>query len=320
MTDRDGADLRLFTSLKAGGAADRLALVASAGDLASLAAECGRDGSELTVLGWGSNVLPSDAGVRGTVAINGAGLIEIEGSTITAESGAGFWDLALAAAKAGLTGLEFAVGIPGTLGGALVSNAGAYRSDVSRLVTSVEVAQEGERGWVNPDWMRFSYRDSRFRDPRSRKAGEAPATMLRAELTLEPGDPKRIYDAMREWQRQRISKQPPPASAGSFFKNVVDPELAQRIEGLTDGMRASGVVPAGFLMEACGLKGRRLGGAAFGRRHANFLLNVGGATATELRSLATLAERLVRERFGVPIEEEVLYIGDWSGFAPLEVG
>lgn len=249
--------------------------------------------------------------MRGTVAINGAAGVEIEGGTIVAESGVGFWDLALAAAKAGLTGLEFAVGIPGTLGGALVSNAGAYRSDVSRLVTSVEVVSEGERGWVNLDWMRFAYRDSRFRDPAA-----SPATMLRAELRLQPGDPKLIYDAMREWQRQRISKQPPPASAGSFFKNVVDAHLAQRVEGLTAGMRASGVIPAGFLMEACGLKGRRLGGAAFGTRHANFLLNVGGATATELRSLAELAQRLVRERFGVEIEEEVLYLGDWSGFTP----
>ncbi len=312
---RDGADLRLYTTLKAGGPADRLVLVHDAGELADLASACQRGGLPLTVLGWGSNVLPSDAGVGGTVAINGAAGIEIEGGTVVAESGAGFWDLSLAAAGEGLTGLEFAVGIPGTLGGALVSNAGAYRSDVSRLVTAIEVVQGGERGWVSPGWMDFSYRDSRFRDPEAE-----PAVMTRVELRLEPGRPKAIYDAMREWQRQRIAKQPPPASAGSFFKNVVDPALAEEVEGLNPGMRASGVIPAGFLIEACGLKGRRLGGAGLGARHANFLLNLGGATATELRSLALHAKARVRERFGVAIEEEVLYVGDWSAFAPLVCG
>ncbi|RYG20537.1 hypothetical protein EON82_20105, partial [bacterium] len=128
---------------------------------------------------------------------------------------------------------------------------------------------------------------------------------------LPHGEPKKIYDEAREYQRQRISKQPPSPSAGSFFKNVVDADLAQGIPGLTDGMRAAGVVPAGFLIQECGLKGHRIGGAMLGVRHANFLLNVGGAKASDLRALAAYARERVLEKFGVALEEEVLYIGRW---------
>lgn len=312
MTAERDAPLRYFTTLKAGGTADRLVRARDIDGLATTAIECHTLDEPLMILGWGSNVLPSDAGVRGTVTLNGASAIEVQEERIVADSGAGYQDLWLAAAQAGLTGLEFAVGIPGSIGGALVSNAGAYRSDISRLAIRIEVVEAGVRKWVEPEWMGFRYRDSRFR-----QSHLPPAVILRVELRLAPGDPKAIYDAAREWQRQRISKQPPSASAGSFFKNVVDRELAERIEGLTPGMRESGVIPAGFLIEACGLKGQRLGGAMIGARHANFLLNVGGATATELRSLAHHARARVRERFGVEVEEEVLYVGDWSGFVPL---
>ena len=267
----------------------------------------------LTVLGWGSNVLPSDAGVSGLVVMNLARGIAIEGESVTADAGAGFGDVFLRTAQHGLTGLEFAVGIPGSLGGALVSNAGAYRSEIGRLVEAVEIADGEGRRWVEPGWMGFRYRDSRFRNG----SGER-AVMLRVRLGLKAGDPRRIYDAAREYQRQRIGKQPPSASAGSFFKNHVDQTLAQEIEGLTPGMRESGVIPAGFLLEACGLKGLRLGGAMIGRKHANYLLNVAHASATELRSLAEWAKLRVHDRFGVRLEEECLYLGDWTGFVPIE--
>jgi UDP-N-acetylmuramate dehydrogenase len=133
-------------------------------------------------------------------------------------------------------------------------------------------------------------------------------------MQLQPGDPASIYREARDYQRQRISKQPPSASAGSFFKNMVNAELAQRIPGLSEGMRANGVVPAGFLIDAAGLKAHRIGGAMLGQRHANFILNVGRATATDIRSLADFARRQVRDRFEVELEEEVLYLGDWSRY------
>jgi UDP-N-acetylmuramate dehydrogenase len=139
--------------------------------------------------------------------------------------------------------------------------------------------------------------------------------VLRVRLQLPQGDQKQSYDEARENQRQRISKQPPPASAGSFFKNVNDSELADRLETLPVGLKKAGVVPAGYLIEASGLKGFRMGGAMFGQKHANFILNVGNASASEIRRLALHAKKVVLEKFGVELEEEVLYIGDWSRFA-----
>lgn len=302
--------LRNYTTLRAGGPAERFAIAREADDLAELAVENQRAGERATILGWGSNVLPSDAGVAGLTIFNATRRIRIARTgEVIADTGCGFQELFLKTAQHGLHGLEFAVGIPGTLGGALVSNAGAYRSNVSEFLTGIEIVHEGRREWVSPDWMRFSYRDSLLRGP------DAPAAaLLRVSLKLPTGDPKRIYDEAREYQRQRIGKQPPSPSAGSFFKNVVDSALAEALPLLPLALKRAGVVPAGYLIEAAGLKGHRLGGAMIGRRHANFMLNVGNATATEIRQLAQLAVRRVREEFGVTLEEEVLYLGDWSAF------
>lgn len=295
-----------YTTLRAGGPAERFAIAKTADEMAELV----REESQFFVLGWGSNLLPSDAGMPGLVVLNLASAISVSASgEVEADAGCSFQELFLKTAQAGLRGLEFAVGIPGTLGGALVSNAGAYRSNVSEFLTEIELMESGERRWVDPSWMSFSYRDSRLRQP-----GATPTALLRVRLRLPKGEPKAIYDEAREYQRQRIGKQPPPASAGSFFKNVVNAELAQRIDGLTDGMRKAGVIPSGFLIEAVGLKGFRLGGARLAPRHANFMTNTGRATATEIRSLAEHARDKVFDRFGVNLEEEVLYLGDWSRY------
>jgi len=264
-------------------------------------------GLKVTPIGWGSNVLPADAGVPGLVVLNRTRRIVVGEDEVEVDSGVGFGDLFVKTAQYGFAGLEFAVGIPGSIGGALVSNAGAYRSSVAEFLTELEVVTPAGRAWVGPEWMGFAYRDSVLRRP-----GAPPALILRVRMRLPHGEPKRIYDEAREYQRQRISKQPPSPSAGSFFKNVTDPELARSIPGLTDGMRAAGVIPAGFLIEACGLKGHRIGGAALGVRHANFLLNVGEARASDLRALAELAQERVREKFRVSLEPEVLYLGRWS--------
>lgn len=308
-----GVPLAPYTTLKAGGPAEHFAVVRHVDELAVAAMLAQGSGLRTTVLGWGSNVLPSDAGVPGLVILNLTRTIAIspEGDVV-ADSGAGFQDLFIKTAQAGLRGLEYAVGIPGTVGGALVSNAGAYRSNISEFVTGVEIVEAGIRRWVEPSWMEFSYRDSILRKPNAPQA-----VVTRIAMRLPQGEPKKVYDEAREYQRQRISKQPPPASAGSFFKNVVDPVLAEAVEGLTPGMRKAGVVPAGFLIEAVGLKGYRRAGAMLGRKHANFMLNVGGATATEIRQLAEHAKIVVFGRFGVTLEEEVLYLGDWTGFSPL---
>jgi UDP-N-acetylmuramate dehydrogenase len=307
--------IRTFTTLKAGGNAEYFALARTSAEMTRIAEGCQEHDLHLTPIGWGSNVLPSDSGVPGMVAINLASNITFgDDGELTCDSGVWFQDLLLQAAQRGLGGLEFAVGIPGSVGGALVSNAGAYRSDISEFLTSLEITYEGKTDWVDPNWMKFSYRDSILRKPEPAKA-----VIQRVKMKLSKRDPKHIYDEAREYQRQRISKQPPSASAGSFFKNVISEELSQSIEGLTEGMRKNRVVPAGFLIEACGLKGLRLGGAMIGTRHANFLLNVAGATASEIRSLSHHAQRVVSDKFGVELEEEVLYLGDWSSFQPIQL-
>ena len=152
-------------------------------------------------------------------------------------------------------------------------------------------------------------RDSRLR----RNPGE-PIVLLSCliELTHE-GEPDAILARAKQYQEQRRTKQPFDPSAGSFFKNVVDKALAESLPGLSAGMKEAGVVPAGFLIEACGLKGARIGGAQVSEKHANFLVNSGrSASASDLRSLVEMVRARVRQKFGVTLEEEVLYFGDWS--------
>ena len=305
--------LKPFTTLKAGGNADLLITCRTADELYSAVSQAQIANLAVTPIGWGSNILPSDKGVAGLCVLHLSRALEFfEDGIVIADSGVGFQDLFLQCAQRSLGGLEFAVGIPGTLGGAMVSNAGAYRSNISEFVTRLEIIHDGERIWVPAAWMEFAYRDSVLR-----REPQPQVVILRVELALPTKPQKQIYDLARENQRQRISKQPPSASAGSFFKNVHNADLAKSLPGLTDGMRQNNVVPSGLLIEACGLKGKRLGGAAVGVRHANFILNLNGATATEIRSLATHVNQAVQEKFGVQLEEEALYLGDWSEFKPL---
>jgi len=302
--------LRPHTTLRAGGRAEYFLEADSTDLLAEVAAKAQGLGVPVTPLGAGSNVLPSDDGVAGLVLVNRARNLVVEQDQILVDTGIAFQNLFLRSVHLGFRGLEYAVGIPGSLGGALVSNAGAYRSSVSEFLTGLEIVVGGRRQWVEPAWMQFSYRDSILRGPTPPQC-----VVLRVRMRLPKGDAKASYDEAREYQRQRISKQPAPASAGSFFKNVNDETLAQSLDTLPIGLKQAGVVPAGYLLEAAGLKGHRLGGARFSDRHANFMLNVGGATATDIRRLAELAKGRVRDQLGVALEEEVLYLGDWSTFA-----
>jgi UDP-N-acetylmuramate dehydrogenase len=307
---QSNVSIKLMTTLRAGGNAERYCEVFSADQLAEAVIQAHTNDWHITVLGGGSNMLVSDKGLPGLVIRNQAKRILVaKTGEVLVETGAKLQDLFLKAAQSSLKGLEFAVGIPGSVGGALVSNAGAYRSNVSEFITRLDVVWDGKRQWVEPEAMQFSYRDSILRQVDAPKL-----VVLRVEMQLPQGNPVEIYNEAREYQRQRISKQPPPASAGSFFKNVHSKELSESIPGLTEGMRKAAVVPAGYLIEAAGLKGFRLGGAMLGTKHANFILNIGDATATEIRQIADHARNVVREKFGIELEEEVLYLGDWSDY------
>lgn len=308
--------LRSFTTLRAGGAAEWFAEVRSVEDLEIAVTHCRSEGRRTTILGSGSNVLPSDDGVPGVVIVNSARTIEIHADgTAIADTGCSLQELFLKAAQASYAGLEFAVGIPGTLGGALVSNAGAYRSNVSEFLTELEISTTAARKWEAPAIMEFAYRDSVLR-----RAHPPDIALLRAKLKLPQGDPKAIYDEAREYQRQRISKQPPMASAGSFFKNVESQDLADRLDTLPERLRLAGVVPAGYLIEHAGLAGFEHRGAQISRKHANFIVNSRNANATAIRELAEMAKKLVLDKFGVELEEEVLYLGDWRRFEEAKSG
>ncbi|MCW3099039.1 MAG: UDP-N-acetylmuramate dehydrogenase [Chthonomonadaceae bacterium] len=298
--------MRNHTYLRVGGPADLYYRAEETDRLAEITALAQRRDLPLFVLGEGTNVCVSDRGVRGMVVQNACRRADI-GPTTYADAGHNFMQLFVKTMQAGLSGLEWAVGIPGTVGGALVSNAGAYRGNICDLVTRIDVVEGGERRWVTPDWMGFSYRDSRLR----REDGE-PTALLGVTLTLTPGRKTDIRLKAKEIQMQRILKQPWEPSAGSFFKNIRDRELAASLPNLPENMRKFGVVPTAFLSEECGLKGFTIGGAGVAERHANFIVNRGHATASDVRAVAETVKQRVFDRFGLKLEEEVLYVGEWD--------
>jgi UDP-N-acetylmuramate dehydrogenase len=273
--------------------------------MAAVIAAAQQVGITYFLLGGGSNVCIGDRGVRGLVVHNRCRFASV-GTTTTVDSGYAFWTLFQKAAQLSLAGLEFAVGIPGSVGGALVSNAGAYRQNVCDIVREIDVVEEGVRKTVGPEWMGFSYRDSRLRRPEP-----TSAALIRTTMVLSLGSRREILARARDNQRQRIFKQPWLPSAGSFFKNVYDKELVEQVPDLPASMKQAGVVPAGFLSAACGCKGLRVGGAQISRRHGNFVVNRGDATAQDIRTLTGIVKERVHERFGVRLQEEVMFVGDW---------
>lgn len=297
--------MRFHTTLRTGGPAELFYRVHHLNEFANIAIWAQQHQVPHFILGHGSNILVSDDGIEGLVLFNSCETVRA-GELTYAETGVSFRDLFLKTAQAHLSGLQFAVGIPGTLGGALISNAGAYRHNIADLLVSLDIVTGGERKTVSPDWMQFSYRDSRLRQP-----NPPPTALLAVEMKLQRGDWREVYAFARDIQRQRISKQPPQPSVGSFFKNIYNPELAAQLPQIPEPIRAAGVVPAGYLIAACGLKGIQIGGAQVARKHANFLINLNHATASDLYLLAQHVKRVVFEQFGVTLEEEALYVGNW---------
>lgn len=297
--------MRHHTTMRVGGPARYFITATEIDMLAEVAATVQRYRLPHFILGAGSNICVSDAGISGMVIQNGCTHISL-GEETHVDTGHNFMRLFLLAMRAELSGLEFAVGIPGTLGGALVSNAGAYRSNICDLVRRIEVVEMGERKWVDPEWMEFSYRDSRLR-----RDDKRPAILLAARLALTPTPKKQIRLKAKDFQMQRLLKQPWEPSSGSFFKNVNDHDLAARLPALPAPLKEKGIVPAGYLSEACGCKGLTIGGAGISAQHGNFLVNRGHATASDVRQVAETVKARVYEQFAVLLEEEVLYVGDW---------
>lgn len=295
---QEQAPLARHTAARLGGNADALLEVESAQELADAVWLAWEQGWPLLILGGGSNVLVSDAGVRGLVILNRARQVRFneqdEPPTVWAESGANFGLLARQAAQLGLGGLEWAAGIPGTLGGAVVGNAGAHGSDMSSNLLLAEIlhhprsVQQGEP--QRQEWpmqkLEYAYRSSIL------KRQTNPMVVLAALLRLERSTPDQVQARMDEYVAYRRRTQPPGASLGSMFKNPPGDF-------------------AGRLIEAAGLKGARIGDAQISPVHANFFINLGNASARDIRALIELAQDTVLRKFAVALELEIELVGDW---------
>ncbi len=277
------------TSFRVGGPARRMAFPDQAEQLVLLTSFARECGVRSLVIGNGTNLLAPDEGLDRLVIVTG-GLRRVEAGpapdTIVAEAGATLAQTADFACKLGLTGLEFAHGIPGTVGGAVYMNAGAYGGEIGETVKGVSVLfpEEGIR-FVPREEMDFSYRHSLLTD-------HPEAVVLHAVVQLSPGDPAAVRERMRELMEKRRAGQPLEyPSAGSTFK---------RPEGHY----------AGTLIQQCGLKGLTVGGAQVSEKHAGFIINRGGATCADVMELIREVQRRVLEETGVRLEPEVRILSE----------
>jgi len=288
---QENAPLSGYTSARIGGPADALLLVRSADDLAQVAQLLWEKEVPFLLLGGGSNVLVSDRGVRGAVIINRARKVTVDAQSeppcITAESGATLNDLARRAVRSGLSGMEWAATVPGSLGGAVYGNAGAFDGDIAASLVSTELIhrQAGRQTWP-AERLEYNYRTSLL------KRQHLPVVILSAKLVLEHGDKAAIQARMDLFSDQRRLTQPPGASLGSMFKNPPGDF-------------------AGRLIEAAGLKGQRVGNAEISPVHANFFINHGQTRAADIQALIELAQRTVFEKYGVKLELEIELIGEY---------
>jgi UDP-N-acetylmuramate dehydrogenase len=270
---------------RVGGPADLFFAARTVGELARALRICHGDGLTPTIIGFGANSLVSDKGVRGLVILNRAHRISFrDDSVVAADSGTNLVMLAKEAATHGVSGLEFLIGIPGTVGAAVAVNAGTRTEWISELVERVQIFdRSGATVWVQPADLEFSYRHSRLKI-----TGEV---VLAAIFRGIAGEPAQIEKRMTEYLQVR-KNQPSGPSAGSVFKNP-------------------GGEFAGRLIEASGLKGYQLGGAQISPMHANFIINVGNARAQDIKEIIERVKTEVESKFGVTLEEEIRYLGEW---------
>ena len=280
------AEMRQYTTLKLGGKADWLAFPRSTEEIAAMFAEASDAGIPVTVIGHGSNLLVLDGGIRGLVIRIEKNMRSIrrEGNCLTAQAGAMLGSVAAAAAEAGLSGLEFASGIPGTIGGGMTMNAGAYGGELADVTIRTDgILPDGTPVSLNREEMEFGYRTSAVES--------LHLIVTEAKFELQRGDPEEIRAKMSELNARRAEKQPLDVpSAGSTFK---------RPEGYF----------AAALIDQCGLKGYCVGGAQVSMKHAGFLVNSGDSSRDYLELVRTV-QRIVLERAGVQLEPEIRILGE----------
>ena len=288
--------LARFTTMRVGGPADLFAEVRNLFELRAIVRFARARSLPIFILGRGSDLVISDAGMGGLVVMNRAQQVRIDGADLVADSGLPLAKAATVAKDAGLSGLEFGLAIPGTVGGAVWANAGAHDSDVRTILVEAGVlGADGSESALGPDALGLAYRDSALK-----AAPEgAPLVVTWTRFHLTPADPAVIVARLDEIRRWRQAHQPlGQPSAGSVFRNPS--------EGPS----------AGAIIDGLGLKGRRVGGAVVSAKHANFIVNDRAGTAADVRHLAEEVRAFVRRETGIELRFEVVFAGDWSAWEP----
>lgn len=289
---KENEPMSLHTTYGIGGPADVYVEPADEEDLATLFKWVNENKIPHLILGGGANLLVSDAGVRGIVIQLGRPFStwKIEGERLTAGAGALLVKVIDASVQAGLKGLEVATGVPGTVGGAVIMNAGTHRGWVGDVIENVRVIRsDGSFQLLAKEDLDFSYKHSALQ-------GDATRIITKVTFKLEPGDKEHLVRTVQMLKRRRNDSQPTVGkSCGCVFKN---PEGGS----------------AGLLIDEARLKGKRRGDAVISDVHANFILNMGNATASDIRSLAEEVRDIVQEKHGVKLEYEVRIVGDWTDF------
>lgn len=305
---RKNVRLASYTSFGIGGPADYFVEVRTESQLKQVLKYANEKEIPFFLIGGGTNLLISDRGVRGLIVKNLIGGIRRKGNSFFVKSGEQLDNLVQQAARWGFSRLEFASGIPGTVGGAIYGNAGAFGKSIGDLVKTVRLfSRDGNEKRVDSDYLGFSYRHSNLKT-----TGEI---VVEVELELEEGDPEKINNEIERIKKLRREKHPTGQwkCAGSFFKNLPPPEPGQKR------------VAAGLLLDQVGARGMKMGKAEVFPGHANFITNPGEATCEEIINLAQLLKKRVFEKFGVELEEEVIYVdeylrGEWNYVLSCEIG
>jgi len=281
-----------FATMNVGGPCDALLIAHSADEMAHIITTLWQLNLPLIIIGSGSNLLISDKGIREVVVVNHAHNIKIRAQqsqiTAWAESGALMVTLGKQLAVRGLSGMEWAATIPGTVGGAVYGNAGAFGGEICCNLISADVLvhDEGRSEW-SCEKLDFAYRSSII------KRANIEAVILAATFWVEKGDSRMIQGKIENFKERRMKNQPPGASVGSVFRNPPNDQ-------------------AGHLIEAAGLKGKKIGGAIISPIHANFIINEGSASAQNVMDLLVLARHAVKERFQVELMPEIEAVGEWD--------
>lgn len=304
---RENVPLAPFTTFGLGGTARYYAEAFGALELAEVFEYAEKNKLPFYVLGGGSNVLFSDAGFPGLVIHIVGGSISVSGNIVHAGAGVSLFDVVRAATDASLQGIEKMAGIPGLFGGAVRGNAGAFGCEIGHVIVSVKTLNRFS-GMVKEhkkEDCQFSYRNSIFKK-------NPELVILSADIRLTPGDKEILERIMHETVAMRESKHPQNAKcAGSFFMNpaVNDERLLKEFEKDTGNTSKDGKLPAGWLIDHVGLRGKKIGGAQVSPIHPNYLVNTGDATALNIVTLASLIKTKVRDELHVRLEEEVQYVG-----------